>query len=70
MLRQSIPNKYIPRENARAVISTRQAWQFRCLPMNIEGDTLVIATTRKHLHRALKFATRVLRNACVLCLYI
>ena len=54
------PTVYIPRENARAVISTRQAWQFRCLPMNIEGDTLVIATTRNHLHRALKFATRVL----------
>jgi hypothetical protein len=28
--------------------------------MNIEGNTLVLATTPKYLHRALKFATRVL----------
>jgi hypothetical protein len=28
--------------------------------MNIEGNTLVLATTQKHLQRALKFATRVL----------
>jgi len=51
---------YCPRQDAMLLISSRQAWQFRCLPMNLEGDTLVIATTQKHLHRALKFATRVL----------
>ena len=28
--------------------------------MSLEGDTLIIATTPKHLHRALKFATSVL----------
>ncbi len=50
----------VPRSNAKECITTRQAWQFRCLPMSLEGDTLVIATTPKHLRRALKFATSVL----------
>jgi hypothetical protein len=50
----------IPRSAAKEMITTRQAWQFRCLPMSLEGETLVIATTPKHLHRALKFATSVL----------
>ncbi len=50
----------IPRTEAKEMITTRQAWQFRCLPMSLEGETLVIATTPKHLRRALKFATSVL----------
>ena len=54
------PVTFIPRSDARALVSPRQAWQFRCLPMNLEGNTLVLATTPKYLHRALKFATRVL----------
>jgi len=54
------PVSFIPRSDAMALVSARQAWQFRCLPMNIEGNTLVLATTPKYLHRALKFATRVL----------
>ena len=54
------PVTFIPRSDAKSLICARQAWQFRCLPMNIEGDTLVLATTPKYLHRALKFATRVL----------
>ena len=54
------PVSFIPRSDAKALVSARQAWQFRCLPMNLEGNTLVLATTPKYLHRALKFATRVL----------
>lgn len=54
------PVSFIPRSDAKALVSARQAWQFRCLPMNLEGDTLVLATSTKYLHRALKFATRVL----------
>jgi len=50
----------IPRAAACELVSARQAWQFRCMPMNREGDTLVIATTKRHIRRALKFATRVL----------
>jgi hypothetical protein len=54
------PVTFIPRSDARELVTARQAWQFRCLPMNLEGNTLVLATTPKYLHRALKFATRVL----------
>ena len=54
------PVTFIPRSDAKALVSSRQAWQFRCLPMNLEGDTLVLATTSHYLQRALKFATRVL----------
>ena len=54
------PFTEIPRTDAKKLITTRQAWQFRCLPMSLEGNTLVIATTPKHLRRALKFATGVL----------
>ncbi len=54
------PVTFVPRSEAKDLVSARQAWQFRCLPMNLEGDTLVLATSPKYLHRALKFATRVL----------
>jgi len=37
-------------------ISRRQAWQFGCLPIRIEGCELIIATTRDHLLRAVRFA--------------
>lgn len=54
------PITFLPRCDAMSLVTPRQAWQFRCLPMNLEGDTLVLATTQKYLQRALKFATRVL----------
>ncbi|MDP7005967.1 MAG: hypothetical protein QF718_07135 [Phycisphaerales bacterium] len=54
------PVTFVPRSDAMSLVTPRQAWQFRCLPMNLEGDTLVLATTQKYLQRALKFATRVL----------
>jgi len=54
------PLSFIPRSDAKKLVSARQAWQFKCLPMNLEGDTLVLATTPRHLQKALKFATRVL----------
>ncbi|MEE2819027.1 MAG: hypothetical protein VX615_00260 [Planctomycetota bacterium] len=54
------PSVYKPRKDAVLMMSARQAWQFRCIPMNLEGNTLVLATTKSQIHRALKFATRVL----------
>ncbi len=54
------PVTFIPRSDARELVTSRQAWQFRCLPMNLEGDTLVLATTPRYLQRALQFATRIL----------
>ena len=54
------PSVYKPRKDAMLMMSARQAWQFRCIPMNLEGNTLVLATTKNQIHRALKFTTRVL----------
>lgn len=46
------------------LISRRQAWQFRMLPMRYEGDELVLCTTRAHLPRALSFAYRHIGPCC------
>jgi len=46
---------------AMAMISRRQAWQFRVLPLRFDGRELMVATTREHLRRALRFATSVVR---------
>ena len=45
---------------AQSLVSRRQAWQFRVLPIRFEDEELVVATTPEHLRRALRFATRVL----------
>jgi len=36
-------------------VSRRQAWQFGCLPIRMEGGELIIATTQDHLLRAVRF---------------
>ena len=41
---------------ALSLISRRQAWQFKLLPVRFENDELMIATTQECLPRALKFA--------------
>jgi len=45
---------------ALELITRRQAWQFRVLPMRFDGRELMMATTRSQLRRALRFATNVL----------
>ncbi len=45
---------------ALALISARQAWQFRIFPLRIEHGTLTAATTPGHLARASRFASGVL----------
>jgi hypothetical protein len=45
---------------ALELVSRRQAWQFRVLPIRWDGDELMVATTAAHLRRALRFATRFL----------
>ena len=42
------------------LVTRRQAWQFRILPLRFEGRELIIATTQGHLRRALRFATNVI----------
>ena len=45
---------------AMELVTRRQAWQFRVLPLRFDGRELMIATTKRHLRRALRFATGVL----------
>jgi hypothetical protein len=47
-------------DRALNLVSRRQAWQFRVLPIRFDGDELIVATTRRHLRRALRFATKVI----------
>ena len=47
-------------EEAGVLVTRRQAWQFRILPLRFEGRELLIVTTQRHLRRALRFATNVI----------
>ena len=47
-------------DRALGLITRRQAWQFRILPIRFDGDELMIATTQTHLRRALRFAVNVI----------
>lgn len=40
---------------ALSLVSRRQAWQFKALPVRFSGEELMIATCQDHLPRALKF---------------
>lgn len=51
--------------NTLDLVTRRQAWQFRFMPVRLESDgVLVAATTQEHLSRAVRFATRVLDRPC------
>ena len=47
-------------DEATQLVSHRQAWQFRVLPIRFDDSELIMATTRRHLRRALRFATNVI----------
>jgi hypothetical protein len=47
-------------QKAVELVSRRQAWQFRVLPIRWDGRELMVATTPAHLRRALRFVTRFL----------
>jgi hypothetical protein len=42
------------------LVSRRQAWQFRVLPIRFDDQDLMMATTQAHLRRALGFATQTI----------
>ena len=46
--------------NALGLVTRRQAWQFRVMPLRFDGDELMMATTQQHLRRALRFANNVI----------
>jgi len=47
-------------EQALGLVTRRQAWQFRVLPIRFEPAELMLASTQLHLRRALRFATNVI----------
>ena len=53
-----------PEASALRLISARQAWQFRVLPLCYQDNELVVCTTEAHLVRALKFAGWRLGEVC------
>jgi hypothetical protein len=58
------PRSYEINPRALEVISRRQAWQFKMLPVDLAGDEVVACTTQENLCRALKFAGWRLGHAC------
>lgn len=58
------------RKDARAIalVDRRQAWQFRVLPLRFDGREVIVATTKEHLARALRFLSRCLTEPCYIVL--
>lgn len=50
------PRTYPIKPRALEMVERRQAWQFKILPIDFQGEDLVACTTQEHLVRALKFA--------------
>lgn len=47
-----------------AMVSRRQAWQFRLMPLRWDGSEVMVATVREHLTRGMRFALRQLAAPC------
>lgn len=47
-----------------SLVDRRQAWQFRVLPIRMDGDEVMICSTREHLVRALKFTGWRIQAPC------
>ncbi len=45
-------------------LTRRQAWQFRLLPLRMDGSELLICTCREHLPRAVRFAYQHFGTGC------
>ena len=54
------PSVEVFEARALELVTRRQAWQFRILPLRFEPRELMVATTQDHLPKALRFATGVL----------
>lgn len=49
-----------PEPHALALVSARQAWQFRLVPLSLRGELLRAVTTTHHLAAATRFVAAVL----------
>jgi hypothetical protein len=45
-----------PDAETLSLVSTRQAWQFRLIPVRLDSDEVVLCTSQHNLVRAMKFA--------------
>ncbi|MHC4977144.1 MAG: GspE/PulE/PilB domain-containing protein [Planctomycetota bacterium] len=59
-----LTGELLPEPSVMEVIDSRQAWQFRVLPLRREHTELVLVTTREHLTRAMRFALRHISEPC------
>ncbi len=50
------------------LVTPRQAWQFKVVPVCFDDGALLLATTVKHLPRALRFATKVIEYPAMFAL--
>jgi len=50
------PSSLSPASDILKLIERRQAWQFGMLPIGFDNDELVIASTTRHLAKAMRFA--------------
>ncbi len=48
----------------REMVTRRQAWQFRVLPMGYDGSELMVCTLQESLVRAMNFAARQIPIQC------
>jgi len=60
--RQTLSN---PDPKALALVDARQAWQFRLVPLSIDDEALVAATTTQHMARAARFASAILGRSVI-----
>jgi hypothetical protein len=60
MVKSVNPNKEIIDVAVVETITRRQAWQFRMVPLRIDGNEYLVCTTKEHLPRAQRFAHRLL----------
>jgi hypothetical protein len=49
---------------ALELVTRRQAWQFRVLPLRFDGPEVVLATTEADLPRAVRFGTNFIHRPC------
>jgi hypothetical protein len=58
------PRRMVVSQQALEAINRRQAWQFRMLPLELRGDSIIACTTQQSLVRAMRFAGWRLGPAC------
>ncbi len=58
------PRTHRVSDEARALITARQAWQFILLPIRIDTGEAVFCTTVANLPRALRFVYRAINQPC------